>query len=146
MRILFSVAQVYAHLRVATTNCCSTTSHLARSPHRMLLRGSLVLKIPAQACGKDRLRCFASSALSAARLKGSHYDALMLPNNATKQQIKAKFYEVSMCEGLRSTIEALANCELQLSKKYHPDKTGGDISKFHEINDAYATLGDESKR
>lgn len=45
-----------------------------------------------------------------------------------------------------STIDALVNDELQLSKKYHPDKTGGDISKFHEINDAYATLGDESKR
>lgn len=52
----------------------------------------------------------------------------------------------SMCEEPRSTIDALANGELQLSKKYHPDKTGGDISKFHEINDAYATLGDESKR
>ncbi|OWZ68734.1 hypothetical protein AYX14_02272 [Cryptococcus neoformans] len=92
----------------------------------MFQRGSLALKIPIQACGKERLRGFASSARNAARTKGSHYDALMLPKNATKQQVKAKFYE--------------------LSKKYHPDKTGGDISKFHEINDAYATLGDESKR
>lgn len=49
-------------------------------------------------------------------------------------------------EELQSTIDALINGEVQLSKKYHPDKTGGDISKFHEINDAYATLGDESKR
>lgn len=46
--------------------------------------------------------------------------------------------------GRQSTL--WLNDELQLSKKYHPDKTGGDISKFHEINDAYATLGDESKR
>lgn len=46
--------------------------------------------------------------------------------------------------GRQSTL--WLNGELQLSKKYHPDKTGGDISKFHEINDAYATLGDESKR
>lgn len=52
----------------------------------------------------------------------------------------------SRYEELQSTIDALINGEVQLSKKYHPDKTGGDISKFHEINDAYATLGDESKR
>jgi molecular chaperone DnaJ len=33
-----------------------------------------------------------------------------------------------------------------LSKKYHPDRNGGDDSKFKEINEAYDTLGDETKR
>lgn len=84
----------HAHLGVATTNCYSTPSHLVRPPQRMFPRGSLALKIPVEVCRKERLRCFASSARSAARSKGSHYDALMLPKNATKQQVKAKFYEV----------------------------------------------------
>ncbi|WVF66381.1 hypothetical protein IAT40_001121 [Kwoniella sp. CBS 6097] len=73
-------------------------------------------------------RTFTSSAIRSARTHGSlsHYDALKLSRNATKQQIKAKFYE--------------------LSKLYHPDAKGGDTAKFHEINDAYAVLGDDSKR
>ena len=33
-----------------------------------------------------------------------------------------------------------------LSKKYHPDRNGGDDSKFKEINEAYSILGDELKR
>ena len=33
-----------------------------------------------------------------------------------------------------------------LSKKYHPDRNGGDDSKFKEINEAYSILGDEQKR
>lgn len=35
---------------------------------------------------------------------------------------------------------------MQLSKKHHPDAPGGSAAKFHEINDAYAILGDENKR
>ncbi|WVQ93996.1 hypothetical protein IAU59_001074 [Kwoniella sp. CBS 9459] len=75
-----------------------------------------------------RSRSFTSTARRSARVHGSisHYDALKLSKNATRQQIKAKFYE--------------------LSKLYHPDAKGGDTAKFHEINDAYAVLGDESKR
>ncbi|KAK8845375.1 hypothetical protein IAR55_006088 [Kwoniella newhampshirensis] len=72
-------------------------------------------------------RSFSTTSRQHARTHGvSHYDALKLPKNATKQQVKARFYE--------------------LSKQYHPDAKGGDTAKFHEINDAYATLGDESKR
>ncbi|RXK37651.1 hypothetical protein M231_05063 [Tremella mesenterica] len=69
-----------------------------------------------------RSRPFSSSRV----IKKTHYEALRLPRNATKQQIKSQFYA--------------------LSKKHHPDAPGGDASKFHEINDAYATLGDEGKR
>ncbi|WWC57857.1 uncharacterized protein I303_100392 [Kwoniella dejecticola CBS 10117] len=78
--------------------------------------------------GPSTLRSFHSSSSRSARTHGnlSHYDVLSLSKNATKQQIKARFYE--------------------LSKQYHPDAKGGDTSKFHEINDAYAVLGDDSKR
>ncbi|RSH90623.1 hypothetical protein EHS25_001228 [Saitozyma podzolica] len=34
----------------------------------------------------------------------------------------------------------------QLSKKYHPDAQGGSAAQFHQINDAYSVLGDDSKR
>nr|XP_031863680.1 uncharacterized protein CI109_000932 [Kwoniella shandongensis]KAA5530752.1 hypothetical protein CI109_000932 [Kwoniella shandongensis] len=73
-------------------------------------------------------RGFTTTIKRCARTHGglSHYEALRLPRNATKQQVKARFYE--------------------LSKQYHPDAKGGDTAKFHEINDAYATLGDDSKR
>ncbi len=33
-----------------------------------------------------------------------------------------------------------------LAMKYHPDRTGGDDSKFKEIQNAYATLSDQQKR
>ncbi|WRT63597.1 uncharacterized protein IL334_000520 [Kwoniella shivajii] len=74
------------------------------------------------------IRAFSSTSRRSARTHGglSHYDALRLSKNATKQQIKASFYE--------------------LSKQYHPDAKSGDTAKFHEINDAYAVLGDDSKR
>lgn len=34
----------------------------------------------------------------------------------------------------------------KLAHKYHPDKSGGDESKFKEVSEAYAILGDEKKR
>ena len=34
----------------------------------------------------------------------------------------------------------------KLAHKYHPDKSGGDESKFKEINEAYQVLSDKSKR
>lgn len=34
----------------------------------------------------------------------------------------------------------------KLAHKYHPDKANGDESKFKEINEAYQTLSDKSKR
>lgn len=39
-----------------------------------------------------------------------------------------------------------ADVSYQLSKKHHPDAPSGSTAKFHEINDAYAILGDDSKR
>ena len=34
----------------------------------------------------------------------------------------------------------------KLAHKYHPDKKGGDEEKFKEINEAYQTLSDKTKR
>lgn len=34
----------------------------------------------------------------------------------------------------------------KLAHKYHPDKKGGDESKFKEVNEAYAVLSDDKKR
>ena len=59
-------------------------------------------------------------------MKKNYYDVLGVDRNASQEDIKKAYRN--------------------LSKKYHPDKTGGDDSKFKEINEAYDTLGDESKR
>ena len=59
-------------------------------------------------------------------MKKSYYDILGVNKNASQDDIKKAYRN--------------------LSKKYHPDKTGGDDSKFKEINEAYDTLGDETKR
>ena len=56
----------------------------------------------------------------------NYYDILGLNKNATQDDIKKAYRE--MC------------------KKYHPDRTGGDDTKIKEINEAYATLGDENKK
>lgn len=56
----------------------------------------------------------------------NYYDILGVNKNASQDDIKKAYRN--------------------LSKKYHPDKTGGDDSKFKEINEAYDTLGDETKR
>jgi curved DNA-binding protein len=59
-------------------------------------------------------------------MKKNYYDILGVNKNASQEDIKKAYRN--------------------LSKKYHPDKTGGDESKFKEINEAYDTLGDETKR
>ena len=59
-------------------------------------------------------------------MKKNYYDILGVNKNATQDDIKKAYRN--------------------LSKKYHPDKTGGDDSKFKEINEAYDTLGNEDKR
>ncbi|KAL7418945.1 hypothetical protein Q5752_006629 [Cryptotrichosporon argae] len=79
---------------------------------------------PAASAGPSRPRALHASA--ARRARTDHYASLHLPRNATKQQVKARFYE--------------------LSKKYHPDAAGGSADKFVTINDAYAILGDDDKR
>ena len=54
------------------------------------------------------------------------YDILGVKKNASQDEIKKAYRD--------------------LCKKYHPDKNGGDDTKFKEINEAYDTLGDEEKR
>ena len=54
------------------------------------------------------------------------YDVLGVSKTATQDEIKKAYRE--------------------LCKKYHPDKQGGDDTKIKEINEAYATIGDETKR
>lgn len=45
-----------------------------------------------------------------------------------------------------STQDEIKKAFRKLSLKYHPDKNGGDDTKFKEINEAYSILGDEEKR
>ena len=56
----------------------------------------------------------------------SHYSTLGVDKTATQEQIKKAYRKLSM--------------------QHHPDKNGGDDSKFKEINEAYETLGDAGKR
>jgi DnaJ-class molecular chaperone len=61
--------------------------------------------------------------------KENLYDVLGISENATQDEIK-KAYR-------------------QLSLKYHPDRTKGDVEKvklFQKINEAYETLGNDEKR
>ena len=59
-------------------------------------------------------------------MKKNYYDVLGVNKTASQDDIKKAYRN--------------------LSKKYHPDRNGGDDSKFKEINEAYDTLGDETKR
>lgn len=56
----------------------------------------------------------------------NYYDVLGVEKSAAKDDIKKAFYK--------------------LAAKYHPDKKGGDESKFKEVNEAYQVLSDEKKR
>lgn len=58
--------------------------------------------------------------------KKDYYDTLGVPKGASDEDIKTAFRK--------------------LAHKHHPDKTGGDDSKFKEINEAYQTLSDAGKR
>jgi len=55
-----------------------------------------------------------------------YYEVLGLEHNASTDDIKKAFHK--------------------LAHRYHPDKKGGDESKFKEINEAYQVLSDERKR
>jgi molecular chaperone DnaJ len=56
----------------------------------------------------------------------NYYDILGVDKKASKDEIKKAFHK--------------------LAHKYHPDKTGGDSSKFKEVTEAYSILSDEKKR
>ncbi|MCR4283927.1 MAG: molecular chaperone DnaJ [Parcubacteria group bacterium] len=56
----------------------------------------------------------------------NYYDALGVPKNASKEEIKKAFRK--------------------LAHKHHPDKKGGDEAAFKEINEAYHVLTDDKKR
>ncbi|KAF9084106.1 hypothetical protein BGX23_010839 [Mortierella sp. AD031] len=60
--------------------------------------------------------------------KSNHYERLGLPQDATKKEIKTKFYK--------------------LSKLHHPDKNASESSRleFLSINEAYSTLADDRRR
>lgn len=55
-----------------------------------------------------------------------YYEKLGISKGASKDEIKKAFHKLAM--------------------KHHPDKNGGDDSKFKEINEAYQTLSDDTKR
>lgn len=55
-----------------------------------------------------------------------YYEILGIQKGASKDEVKKAFRK--------------------LAAKYHPDKKGGDEAKFKEISEAYATLGDDTKR
>ncbi len=56
----------------------------------------------------------------------NYYDILGIPKDASKDDIKKAFRT--------------------LAHKYHPDKQGGDASKFKEASEAYSVLSDDAKR
>jgi molecular chaperone DnaJ len=56
----------------------------------------------------------------------NYYDILGVVKTATEDDIKKAYRK--------------------LAHKYHPDKSGGDESKFKEINEAYQVLSDRNKR
>ncbi len=55
-----------------------------------------------------------------------YYETLGVSKSASKDEIKKAFHK--------------------LAHKHHPDKNGGDDSKFKEVNQAYQTLSDDQKR
>jgi len=58
--------------------------------------------------------------------KKDYYEVLGIPKSASRDEIKKAFHK--------------------LAHKLHPDKNGGDDTKFKEANEAYQTLSDEGKR
>jgi hypothetical protein len=62
-------------------------------------------------------------------------------------QVQVQAWERVWEQGdLWTDVNLGASLMTQLSKKYHPDAQGGSAAQFHQINDAYSVLGDDSKR
>ena len=55
-----------------------------------------------------------------------YYEVLGVPRNASEKDLKSAYKKLSM--------------------QHHPDRTGGDDSRFKQINEAYSTLKDPEKR
>src|SRR3990167_8652789 len=55
-----------------------------------------------------------------------YYNILGVGHAASKEEIKKAFHK--------------------LAHQYHPDKKGGNEAKFKEVNEAYQTLSDDTKR
>src|SRR6266567_4628541 len=58
--------------------------------------------------------------------KRDYYEVLGLSKSASADEIKKAFRKLAV--------------------KYHPDKAGGDETKFKEVNEAYEVLKDDAKR
>src|SRR5258708_3332083 len=56
----------------------------------------------------------------------NYYDILGVSKDASKDENKKAFHK--------------------LAHKFHPDKKGGDASKFKELSEAYSVLSDDKKR
>ena len=59
-------------------------------------------------------------------MQKDYYEILGVNKGASKEEIKKAFYK--------------------LAHKYHPDKGGGDETKFKQVNEAYQVLSDDAKR
>lgn len=59
--------------------------------------------------------------------------------------MKKDYYEILGVEKGANT-EEIKKAFRRLAHKYHPDKGGGDVSKFKEASEAYSVLSDEKKR
>ena len=57
----------------------------------------------------------------------------------------SNYYEI-LGVSKEASFDEIKKSYRKLSLKYHPDKNGGEDTKFKEINEAYSTLSDESQR